>query len=99
MINVTTNARRLLSEMLEQARGSTQAPERSAASFRLMGNGDEWGVVLDGPREGDRIVERDGDPVLLVGPDVDAALDGAIIETERSSQGEQLVISAKADRS
>lgn len=93
MINVTTSAKKLLGEMAKQARQSVQAHEKSAVTFRLVADGEEWRVVLDTPHEGDQIVERDGDPVLLVGADIGAALDGATLETEQTSQGKRLVIS------
>jgi Fe-S cluster assembly iron-binding protein IscA len=101
MVNVTTEARELLSEVLQDAREqqgiedgevgirlaltTTPAQDSSSGQSRLD-------LVLDRPKEGDHVVEHGEDKVLIVDPTVSGILEGAVVEAVETPEGPRLNI-------
>ncbi|MEX2374043.1 MAG: hypothetical protein WD942_00435 [Dehalococcoidia bacterium] len=84
MLQVTEAAVEQLNELLENAdAGESQG-------IRLVQN--EAGVALqiDLPQEGDQVVAAGDRPVLLIGPELSTALDGATLDTVETPEGNQL---------
>ena len=84
MLTVTESAKHTLAKMLDDA----NAPDDKAARF--VTQGDQITLALDQQKEGDKAVDHDGRTLLLLSPDVDAALDGKELDLIETPQGSGL---------
>jgi hypothetical protein len=50
------------------------------------------GLILDMFRDGDRVVEHDGEKILVVGPELGDSLDGLVFDCVDTEAGRQLTI-------
>lgn len=50
------------------------------------------GLVLDMFRDGDQVVEHDGEKILVVGPELGDSLDGLVFDCVDTEEGRQLTI-------
>ena len=65
----------------------------SEAALRMIPLSDgRVGLALDMFREGDQVVERDGEKILVVGPELGDSLDGLIFDCVDTEAGRQLTI-------
>ena len=106
MINVTTEAKELLQDMLDQAESDTGMQEEdmgirlAPTANTAAGEGDEGGesgevglgLVLDHPQEGDEIVEHNGKKVLMVDQSIGNLLDGVTLDVVETPDGRRLTI-------
>lgn len=95
MVTVTEDAKTMLDKIIDKVLEKVQQPEidRNKIGLRLVLQDDGLGLGIDLPREGDQVVERNGNPVLLVDRDTDLLLDGATVGTEDTPEGKKLTIS------
>ena len=86
-MTITEGARRALKAAL------AEHAEHAAQVMRLGANArGVVGLTLDVPRAGDEIVEWEGVPVLLIGPELQGALDGGTIDVKDTPAGPSLNI-------
>ena len=70
-----------------------EEPSGSEALLRMIPMADgRVGLILDMFREGDRVVEHDGEKILLVGPELGDSLDGLVFDCVDTEAGRQLTI-------
>ena len=87
MVTITEGARRALKESLAQhAEHATQVMRLRANARGVVG------LTLDVPRPGDEIIEYDGVPVLLIGPELQVGLEGGTIDVKDTPDGPSLNI-------
>lgn len=87
MINVTAEAKVVLATTLE----ASEANEGQALRLALSPEG-QYGLTIDGEREGDQIVEHGERAVLLLDSQVASSLDGATLEAVESPDGTRLTL-------
>ena len=56
--------------------------------------GGRAGLILDMYRDGDQVVEHDGEKILVVGPELSDAVENLVFDCEDSPAGPQLTLSA-----
>jgi Fe-S cluster assembly iron-binding protein IscA len=90
MIAVTERAKEKLESML------TSKVDNSLAALRLIAtNEGEYGLHVDVETPGDKIVEYKGRKVLVIDGELAENLEGAILDTEITSDGVELAILQK----
>jgi len=94
-MNVTTQARNELFEMLQHALAQRPESGENALSFRLLpanGRGDApaLGLTLDAPGSNDEIVEHQGRSVLVLDSSTSAMLDGLTLDLVDTPEGSRL---------
>jgi len=63
-------------------------------ALRLIPTGEgKLALVVDAPREGDQVVEHEGINILLIGLELNDAVDGLVLDCKDTPQGLQLTIS------
>lgn len=103
MINVTTEAKELLHDMLNQAEeqsgehadlGIRLAPTAVTGEAEQASEGQEvgLGLVLDHAQEGDQVVEHNGRTVLMVDQSIGDLLDGVTLDVVETPDGRRLTI-------
>ncbi len=101
MVSVTTEARDLLQEILQQAE-QQGADIDGSTSIRLApttqgGDGNSGqvalGLMLDRPQEGDEVVEHNGKKILLIDSTTSDLLDGVTLDAVDTPDGRRLTIS------
>lgn len=96
MVSVTTDARKLLRDVLEQNRQGDEGVAIRLAVAEEPTEGQEseiqLGMMFDEPQEGDQLVEYEGVNVLLVDQGLSGMLDGATLDAVDTPEGRQLVI-------
>jgi iron-sulfur cluster assembly protein len=102
VINVTTEAKELLHEMLDQAETEVGV-EQEEVGIRLAptaaqddGEAGEvgLGLVLDRAQEGDQVVEHNGKRVLMVDQSIGDLLDGVTLDVVETPDGRRLTINS-----
>src|SRR5688572_29734768 len=68
-------------------RGLLSSKVLPTEGLRLIQDGGSLGLILDTPREEDAVLDCLGMPVLISGPQVIAALDGAMLEVDGDPAG------------
>lgn len=86
MLAVSDKAAGLLHESLD----ASKAEESQV--LRLVQMSEGLGLAVDEEREGDQVVEHDDSKVLVIEPGISQALDGAILDTVDTPEGERLTI-------
>jgi Fe-S cluster assembly iron-binding protein IscA len=105
VINVTTEAKELLHDMLDQAEaevgveqeevGIRLAPTTIEADSAAAEGGEVGlGLVLDRAQEGDQIVEHNGKRVLMVDQSIGDLLDGVTLDVVETPDGRRLTINS-----
>lgn len=87
MLTVTAQARELIAKALD----SNEAGQGEALRIYLTEEG-EFEMGLDGPREGDQVIESDGRPLVLIDPDISWELDDATLDAEEGPEGLDLTL-------
>lgn len=82
MISVTERARDLLLEARQSA-----TITRPDVGLRLAPQGGSWELFADRVKADDQVVEHEGSTVLLVGPDVSAALPDVRVDCRDAGGG------------
>lgn len=94
MITITDDAKLMLGGILADAQSKDRKDKRC---LRIVSRDAVFGVGMDSPRDGDRVVDYNGKPLLLIDKDVDVTLSGATIAARQTAGGQKLVIArAKA---
>jgi thioredoxin 1 len=93
MLTVTAQAK----EKLKEALGQQEGPQ---VAIRIVPSGSQPGqlqLALDSPKEEDQVVERDeGSELLIMGPDVAAAVDGMVMDYQETPQGSGFTMTREA---
>lgn len=90
MLTVTANAKEKLEEALQQQ----AEPQMVIRLIFSPSKPDQLQLALDNPKEEDQIVEsEDGVKLLLVGPDVALALEGAVMDYQETAEGSAFTMS------
>ncbi|MEA1958470.1 MAG: hypothetical protein U9N44_02190 [Chloroflexota bacterium] len=104
MIKVTTQGLEELKNVLEQIKcqgcGHEHGEEAAAAEcsvedmiLRLIATEDGGlGLILDVPRDGDKIVAHENADLLLVGPELVEAVEGLVMDCAETPDGRSLTI-------
>ncbi|MCL4370130.1 MAG: hypothetical protein M1380_04400 [Chloroflexi bacterium] len=101
MVSVTSEAKDLLQDILQQAQQQGADIEEDT-SIRLApttegGNGNSGqvglGLMLDRPKEGDQVVEYNGKKVLIIDSSTSNLLDGVTLDAVETPEGKRLTIS------
>lgn len=94
MLQVTTEARTELHDMLLRALAQQPPSDGAAVGFRLVSSeaeeGTQLGLTLDAPRQGDEIVEHEGHSVLILDPVTTQILGGLTLDVVETPEGRQL---------
>ncbi|MDY6908189.1 MAG: hypothetical protein SV910_08190 [Chloroflexota bacterium] len=61
--------------------------------FRLILDPEGLKIVLDAERQGDQVIQHEGDSILVVASDLSLALAGVTIDCEEGPEGPMLTIS------
>ena len=61
-------------------------------AFRLRSAQQPYTLDVDAAREGDRVIRRDGQPILIVAPEADQVLRHTIIDVEQVDTKPKLVV-------
>ncbi len=101
MVSVTTEAKDLLQEILQQAEQQGAAIDQET-SIRLApttdgsengGSGQvALGLMLDRPQDGDQVVEYNGRKVLIIDSSTSDLLDGVTLDAVETPEGKRLAI-------
>ena len=87
MFTVSENAKE------ELKRISGEVLEKPESKLRLVANPEgQLGLAADEEREGDQIVEHEGNSILLIGQELSTALDGLGIDYQDADEGPRLVL-------
>lgn len=87
MLRVTEEAKELLVEKLLSRSGDP------GKCLRLkIGGGGQLGLVLDGEKPDDYIVEHKGSKVLLIGAELASMLEKVTLDVEDTDEGSKLVM-------
>ncbi len=86
MVTVTDSASQALAQMLEQA------PTDEGQALRLVPAEQGYQLDTDVQREGDEIVEQQGQPVLFISQEVSDSLGDVTIDLQSTDQGPRLAI-------
>ena len=87
MITVTESAKEELKRISLQATGQPES------ILRLVSNEQgQLGLVADSEREGDQVIEHQGETVLVVDSQTSAALDGVGMDYQDAEDGPRLVL-------
>jgi len=101
VVSVTTEAKDLLQDILQQAREQGAAVD-DETSIRLApatgeadGSGGQvaLGLMLDRPQEGDQVIEHNGRKVLLIDSTTSDLLEGSTLDAVSTPEGKRLTIS------
>ena len=93
MLNVTTEARSELHEMLTRALAQQPESEQEELGLRLVAHGDspaQLALALDAARPGDAVVEHDGRSVLLVDAPTSELLGDVTLDVVETPEGTKL---------
>ncbi|MFQ5472188.1 MAG: hypothetical protein ACE5FA_04790 [Dehalococcoidia bacterium] len=90
MISVTEDAKGALAATLE----ASEATESEGLRL-VQGEEGQFGLAIDGEREGDQVVMQDDRSVLLVGEELATSLDGAVLDAVDSPEGTRLTLREK----
>ncbi|TAK33328.1 MAG: adhesin [Chloroflexota bacterium] len=82
MITLTESAVDALREILD----TSQAPADQGIRLVMQGPG-QLGLAIDGPHDGDQVVESEGRTVFLVDQSLASALDGAVVDCRAMDDG------------
>lgn len=85
MPTLTEGAARFLEGALHRA-------QRPGAAVRLARSGSAWSLQIDGEKEGDEVLEREGQALLVMADEVAEALGDAVIDLHETGRGPRLVI-------
>ena len=88
MVHVTERAREMFRDTLEQI---TDTP---SVALRLGPTRSGLAVFPDTPKDEDEVIEHDGQPVLLIDPEVSEALAGKTVDVEDHVEGSRFVLRA-----
>ncbi len=100
VVSVTTEAKDLLQEILQQAEQQGAAIDQDT-SIRLAPttegeNGDSGqvalGLMLDRPQDGDQVIEYNGRKVLIIDSSTSNLLDGVTLDAVETPEGKRLAI-------
>jgi len=91
MLKVTDAAVEQLNAMLENAN------TEQSQGIRLIESESGLGLQIDMPQPGDQIVGGEERPVLIVAPDLSDALDGALLDTVSTPDGNQFKLVGAAE--
>ena len=95
MITVTSEAR----ELLDNLRGEALADQpdlreaQPSPALRLVIQDSQAALALDQERAGDQVIEHDGNPVLLVDPEIGQVLADVTIDVQETPSGNRLTLS------
>ena len=94
MVHITDEATNVLDSIRSDALDQLdKLPEGTPEpGLRLLINEDQAALALDVPRDEDQVVEKDGHPVLLIGPDVESVISGATVDVMHGPVGDGLFI-------
>lgn len=88
MLTVTDKAAQFLREKLEQKE------EGLPDALRIVQTEDGFQLTLDNPKDGDHVIEQEGQSILLVDSEVGEALEEATLDLQESAQGSALILTA-----
>jgi Fe-S cluster assembly iron-binding protein IscA len=100
VVSVTTEAKDLLQDILQQAQQQGAAVDEDT-SIRLApttegGDGSHGqvglGLMLDRPQEGDQVVEHNGKKVLVIDSSTSDLLNGVTLDAVDTPEGKRLTI-------
>ena len=86
MLNVSLEAAEAL------IHGLAQRELEEGESFRLTFDGSKFDIVPDTIKVSNKIVEHNGVPVLLIGPEIEVALPNATLDIEQRPSGAHVVL-------
>ena len=87
MIEVTDGARKELKKIL------TENAQEPNVVLRLTANEQgQLGLVMDNVAEGDKVIEYEGTPVLVIEDHFASHLEGVSLETEDTPEGPELML-------
>ena len=86
MLNVSVEAAEAL------IHGLAQKDLEPGESFRLTYDGTRFDIVPDVIKVSDKIVEHQGVPILLIGPEIEVALPDATLDIEQRPGGAHVVL-------
>jgi len=86
MVTITDTASDALRDVLE----TSNVPGGQGVRLVMQGPG-QLGLVIDGPREGDQVVENEGRTVFLIDDTLSAALDGATVDCKLLDDGSRQI--------
>ena len=86
MLNVSLKAAEAL------IHGLAQRELEEGESFRLTFDGSKFDIVPDTIKVSNKIVEHNGVPVLLIGPEIEVALPNSTLDIEQRPSGAHVVL-------
>lgn len=86
MLNVSLEAAEAL------IHGLAQRDLEEGETFRLTYDGTKFDIVPDAIKVSDKVVEHNGVPVLLIGPEIEIALPNATLDIEQRPGGAHVVL-------
>ncbi len=87
MLTVTDKAAQYLRETL------SRKEEGAPGAFRIVSAEEGYQVTLDDGKEGDQVIEHEGENYLLLDSQVDEALSNATLDVQESPEGTRLTLS------
>jgi hypothetical protein len=89
MVKITSQAASIIGESLLQAqRENGKGPKL----FRLVHLGEDYAIQVDTQHDGDEVLEHNGEPIMVLSPDVYSTLTDATIDVQTSPEGPRLVV-------
>jgi Fe-S cluster assembly iron-binding protein IscA len=88
MLTVTDKAAQFMREKLDQKE------EGLPEALRIVQTEDGFQLTLDNAKDGDHVIEQEGQNILLVDSAVGEALEEATLDLQESAQGASLVLTA-----
>ncbi len=86
MINVTDKAAALIGKALDAER------QNDSDVFRFSRENQDFGLNIDEEHEGDQVVQDGDRTVLVIESEISQELDGTIIDTVDTPEGERLTL-------
>ncbi len=87
MLTVTDKAAQYLRETL------SRKEEGAPGAFRIVSTEEGYQVTLDDGKEGDQVIEHEGENYLLLDTEVGEALSTATLDVKESPEGTRLTLS------
>ncbi len=85
MLTVTDKAAQYIHETLKK--------ESAPGAFRIVNTEEGYRFTLDEAKEGDQILEHEGENYLLLDSEVGEALSSATLDVQESTEGTRLILS------
>jgi Fe-S cluster assembly iron-binding protein IscA len=85
VVTVTEQAAKIL--------GEVKAENKTEQALRIVSAAGGYQLTFDQEREGDEVVENEGEAVLLIAGEVAESLDNATIDCERGPEGVRFFLS------